>query len=65
MDCSDTEIPFLDVLVKLDNIVIHNGIFSKYASSHNYLDFDSSQSKYPIQFLTIVIDEDRRQDSLR
>lgn len=73
MDCSESEIPFLDVLVKLKNNAVHTDVFYKVTNSQNYLDFHSCHprhTKINIPFnlasriVTIVSDENLRQHRL-
>ena len=46
MDVSENELPFLDVLVKLENNQVSTDLFSKPTDAHNYLDFYSNHSKH-------------------
>ena len=41
MECSETEIPFLDILVKLENNQVTTDIYYKPTDTHQYLSFNS------------------------
>ena len=73
MECSDTQLPFLDVLVKLNDGRISTDIYFKPTDTHLYLNFKSCHPKHTkvnipfclaLRVVTIVSDKSQQGDHL-
>ena len=73
MEKNSSEIPFLDVLVRINNNQIWTDIFYKSTDTHQYLDFGSSHPRHVKRSIpynlarricTIVSDEETRNQRL-
>ena len=67
MEVNENSLPFLDVLVKLENDIISTDLYSKPTDSHNYLNFHSNHTKHikvnipfnlASRYVTIIRDKD-------